>query len=189
MPDDVLDAIHARRSVGRVSPEPLPRETVEELLEAAVSAPNHHQTCPWRFIVLAGNARREVGEAHARAVARVRPDLTPETREQEASRFGRAPVVIACCVRPGEDPVEAREDRDAVAAAIQNMLLAAQARGLGGIWRTGTMADEPEVREALALGERDAIVGLVYLGRLPDGVVPRGPERAGAEGVTEWRGW
>lgn len=188
MPDDVLDVIHSRRSISRVGPEPLPREVVRELLDAAVTAPNHHLTGPWRFIVLAGDARRAVGEAHLRAVLCQRPDLPEQGREKEAARLERAPVVIACCVVPGEDPIEAREDRDAVAAAIQNLLLAANARGLGAMWRTGAMADEPEVRAELGLGERDAIVGFVYLGR-PLEAPTRAAPRPGAEAVTEWRGW
>lgn len=189
MPEDLLAAIHGRRSVGRVSPEPLPREVVAELLDAAVTAPNHHLTGPWRFIVLTGDARRAVGVAHARAVDRGRPGLPAQGREKEAARLERAPVVIACCVVSGEDPIEAREDRDAVAAAIQNLLLAAHARGLGAMWRTGAMVDEPEVRAELGLGERDAIVGFVYLGRLLETPTPGGAPRPGAEAVTDWRGW
>ena len=130
-----------------------------------------------------------MGEAHARAVARVRQGLTPEGRAKEAALLDRAPVVIACCVVPGEDPVRAREDRDAVAAAVQNLLLAAHARGLGAIWRTGTMADEPEVREELGLGARDAVVGLVYLGHPLPEAGAAAPSRTGAGAFTEWRGW
>src|SRR5690606_32835621 len=157
--------IHDRRSVGRVAPDPLPRELIEELLRAALAAPNHHLTHPWRFVVLAGDARREVGEAHARAVARAKPDHPPAGLEKEAARLERAPVVIACAVAGSDDPVQAREDRDAVAAGVQNLLLAAHARGLAAIWRTGVMADEPEVLEAVGLGPGDALVGMVYLGR------------------------
>ena len=80
-------------------------------------APNHHLTEPWRFVVLAGDARGAVGEAHARAVARLRPGLPEAGLAKEAARLRRAPVVIACVVRPSaDDPIAAREDRDAVAA-------------------------------------------------------------------------
>jgi nitroreductase len=185
----VLDAIHARRSVGRVAPDPVPREVVEELLGAAVRAPNHHLTAPWRFVVLAGAARRELGEAHARAVARERPDLPAEAFAKEAARLERAPVVIACCVVSDDDPVRAREDRDAVAAGVQNLLLAAHARGLGAMWRTGAMADEPEVREALGLGEHDAIVAFVYLGWPLEGAPARPTPRPPATECAVWRGW
>lgn len=187
--DAVLAAIHGRRSVGKVGPEPLPRAAVAELLEAAVAAPNHQLTAPWRFVVVTGGARDDLGDAHARAVVRERPDTASEALAKEAAKLRRAPVLIVAVVAPGEDPVQAREDRDAVAAAIQNMLLAAHARGLGAMWRTGVMADEPEMHEALGLAPREAIVGFVYLGRPlgpPDG---RGAPRRPAEDFTTWRGW
>jgi nitroreductase len=164
--DAVIRAILTRRSVGRVDPSPLPREAVEELLQAAASAPNHRLTSPWRFIVLTGPARGAINE-----------------------RLERAPVVIACCVAPGEDPVEAREDRDAVAAAVQNLLLAAQARGFSAMWRTGAMVDDPDVRAALGVSGRDAIVGFVYLGRPLAPPPTTGPPRRAVHELTTWRGW
>ena len=85
-------------------------------------------------------------------------------------------MVVAAIVLGADDPVQAREDRDAVAAAIENMLLAAHGTGLGAMWRTGAMVDEPEVREALGLGPGDAIVGFVYVGR-PAGPPPERPPR------------
>jgi nitroreductase len=187
--DAVVAAILSRRSVGRIAPDPIPRSQIEELLAAAIRAPNHHLTNPWWFVVIAGDARREIGEAHLRAEMRADPDLSAAAREKALTRLERAPVVIACCVRPGDEPVPAREDRDAVAAGIQNLLLAAGARGLGSMWRTGAMADEPEVRDALGLGARDAVVGFVYLGR-PRGDDPanRSP-RPPVEELSVWRGW
>jgi nitroreductase len=164
--DAVLRAIRSRRSVGKVSQEPLPRTLVEELIEAAASAPNHRLTAPWRFIVLAGDARRVVWE-----------------------RLERAPVVVACVVHPGDDPVEAREDRDAVAAAIENLLLAAHARGLGAMWRTGDAADDPGVIAALGLEDREAVVGFVYLGRPVAPPPEHRPPRRPVSELTTWRGW
>ena len=187
--DAIVANILARRSVGRIAADPVSREQVEELLRAAVRAPNHHLTSPWRFVVIAGEARREIGEAHLRARLRAEPDLSPAAREKEATRLERAPVVIACCVHPGEDPAEAREDRDAVAAGIQNLLLAARARGLATMWRTGAMADEPEVAEALGLGPRDAVVGFVYLGRPMSAGAEAASPRPEPETLTVWRGW
>jgi nitroreductase len=185
---DALRLILGRRSVGSLRPDPLPAAVVAELLEAATTAPNHHLTEPWRFVVLAGDARRAVGEAHARAVARARPDFPEAGLAKEAARLERAPVVVACAVRPSaDDPVTRREDRDAVAAAVENLLLAAHARGLGAMWRTGAMADEPEVRAALGLGESDEIVAFVYLGQPGEATAPE-RSRSGLGDVVVWRG-
>ena len=185
----VIAAIHARRSVSRVRPDPVPRDLVEELLAAAVRAPNHHLTGPWRFVVLAGDARRRIGEAHARALARAKPDLPVAALAKEAARLERAPVVIVCVVSSAsDDPVERREDRDAVAAGVQNLLLAAGARGLGAMWRTGGMAGEDEVRDELGLGPRDAVVSFVYLG-WPEETAAGPSARPGLQELVRWDGW
>ena len=174
----LLEAIASRRSVGRVLPDPVPREAVEALLEAAVSAPNHHLTAPWRFVVLAGDARREVGEAHARAVARAKPDLPPAGLAKEAARLERAPVVIAAIALGADDPVQAREDRDAVAAAIENMLLAAHGtRPRGNVAHRGHGRRARGARGAGArAGRRDRGV---RLRRAPRGAAARAPAAPG----------
>ena len=181
--------ISGRRSVPRVRPDAVPRHLVEELLSAAVTAPNHRLTRPWRFIVLGGRARRAVGEAHLRAALRETPDLAPERQEREASRLERAPVVIACVVRsaPDADDVMRREDRDAVAAAIQNLLLAADGSGLGAMWRTGVIVDEPEVHDALGLEPNDVIVAFVYVGWPAGDVPPRASGHDDLDGIVLWR--
>lgn len=187
---DAFDtAVRERRSIGRVSTDPLPRELVAELIDAAIQAPNHKLTHPWRFVVLAGDARREIGEAHARAVTRTKPDHPEAGLAKEAALLERAPVVIACCVAGAADPGQAREDRDTVAAGIQNLLLAAHVRGLAAIWRTGTMTSEPEVAEALGLAAGDAIVGLVYVGRPLADSSTITPGRPSVDELTVWRGW
>ncbi len=183
---DEMDLLLSRRSVARVSPDPIPRAVIEELLVAATHAPNHHLTAPWRFIVLTGAARRAIGEAHAAAVVRQRPDAGPDVIARASARLERAPVVIACIVHTDpEDVVRAREDRDAVATAIQNLLLAAHIRGLAGMWRTGAMVDEPEVRAALGLTHTDTIVAFVYLGHAA--VAPPERDRQPVASVVEWR--
>ena len=184
---DALLAIHTRRSVGRLPDGAVSRDEIEGVLRAALCAPNHHLTSPWRFVVLQGGARRALGEVHARAVTAHRPDLPAEAFAKEAARLERAPVVIACIVRPSaDDEVTRREDRDAVAAAVQNLLLAAHARGLAAMWRTGAMVDEPAVRDNLGCGARDAVVGFVYLGR-SDGVSKDPTARPPLDDVVVWR--
>ncbi len=181
------EVITSRRSVGKVHSDPVGAQTLRELLELATWAPNHHLTEPWRFIVLTGDARRSLGTAHARAYARTHTTATSETIAREAARLERAPAVIVAVVHPSaNDPVTRREDRDAVAAAVQNLLLAAHARGLGAIWRTGTMAHEHEVRDALGLDEPDEIVAFIYVGVPAVGTPAR--RRRTVDEVTEWRG-
>ena len=161
----LLDLIGSRRSVGGVSIQPVARGDVELVLRAGLAAPNHNTTRPWRFIVLAGPARGELSH-----------------------RLERAPVVIACVVCGSDGgPVQAREDRDAVAAAIQNMLLAAHALGLASIWRTGEIVDDPMVASSLGLAEDDRIVGFVYLGHPLGPASPRIITGDDLSEAVEWR--
>src|SRR5207244_3779397 len=108
-------------------------------------APNHRLTEPWRFVVFAGDARLELGEAMARVQAANSDTLpTPGDLERTRAKPLRAPVVIAVAVEPSPGPrVVEMEEVAAGAAAVQNMLLAAHALGLGAIWRTGDAAYDP----------------------------------------------
>ncbi|MCC6831637.1 MAG: nitroreductase [Thermoleophilia bacterium] len=186
---NVADAIRGRRSVGRVRQDGISRERILRMVEAATWAPNHKVTEPWRFVVIAGDARDALGEAHADAVARANGSpLSPEARSGAVALTRRAPVIIVCiCTPSSDDPVVRREDRDAVSAAVQNLGLAAHADGLGTIWRTGLFVDEDEVRAHLGCAPADEIVGFVYVGEPEE--APAAPPRRPAEEVTEWRGW
>ena len=187
--DAVLDAIRSRRSVGKVGPERPPRETIERVLEAATWAPNHHLTQPWRFVVLAGEARRRLGETIARAT--LGEPTTEEERaafERAAAKPLRAPVVIAVAVEPaGSGKIPEIEEVAAGAAAVQNLLLAAHALGLAAIWRTGGGCYQAAVKEHLGFGPASHLIGLVYLGYpVAD---PPVRERIPADSLTVWRGW
>lgn len=174
----ILTAIRERRSVKRVRPDPVPRELIERVLEAAVWAPNHHLTQPWRFFVLTGAARLALGDVLARD-----PALSPDKREVIRQKPLRAPVVVAVAVEP--DPNRPLLDEIAAgAAAIQNMLLAAHALGLGAIWRTGRAIDDPAVKAFFGLSDRAVLLGFVYLG-FP-AAVPEPPARRPASDCTVW---
>lgn len=166
---DVLEAIHSRRSVGRMMQEEPPRELIEKLLDAAVQAPNHHVTLPWRFFVMTGEARNRFGEAVAESLRPKLADLDEEKREailaDERRKPLRSPVLIAVGVR--HDPeIKATpvEDLQACSAAIQNLLLAAEALGLAAIWRTGSGAYSDHVKAHFGLAPEDEIAGFVYVG-------------------------
>ncbi|MGN6700275.1 MAG: nitroreductase family protein, partial [Thermomicrobiales bacterium] len=100
---DVLTALRERRSSGRVQQTPVPRATIEQLLEAAIWAPNHRLTEPWRFVVLTGDARQELGAVMA-AQQRAANGAVP-TEEQLArirAKPLRAPVIIAVAAEPAQ---------------------------------------------------------------------------------------
>jgi nitroreductase len=183
---DVMEALRMRRSNGKLSGD-VSNEDVRALIEAALWAPNHRLTEPWSFTVLRGAARERVGAAWA-AILRNETRLEGEAREalleREAGKLQRAPVLIVVSVRTDSDPVVATEDFAAGAAAVQNLLLAAHARGFGAIWRTGEMAHRKEINAALGLDQGDRIVAIVYLGQAAADPPPARPRQL--ESVVRW---
>jgi len=182
---DIFYAINQRRSIDKVKAEPVEREVIEKLLSAAVQAPNHHRVRPWRFIVLQGKARERLGELLVQGKLRETPDAPTAVLDVERAKPLRAPVVIAVGVEAPQGPkVIEIENVCAAAAAVQNLLLAAQALGLGAFWRTGPAAYDPLVKAFLGLSPQQHLIGFIYLGYPESEVPPR--ERPSFEDRTTW---
>lgn len=162
---DVFEAIHSRRSQGKVKADPLPREMIEKLLEAAVQAPNHYKVRPWRFVVLTGEGLHKLGEVMAASQQERHPEFAAAVFNKTRLLPRRAPVVIAAGAdKPSEAKVLEVENVCATAAAVQNLLLAAHALGLGAKWRTGEWAQDAKVKEFLGFAPDQHIVGFIYIG-------------------------
>ena len=167
---EVNRAIETRRSVGRVKPDPVPRQLVEAILESGVHAPNHRITEPWRFHAFVRKGRGELARARAE-LARILVEAEGEEEEYAAGRISRerkktfrAPVIIAVISKGGNDEVETLENYAACSAAVQNMQLTAHSLGLAAIWRTGPAAYHPYMRDFFDLEENDKIVAYLYVG-------------------------
>lgn len=166
----------ARRSSLRVDPDrPVPVELLERLCRIATWAPNHKRTEPWRFVLVTGEGRARLGAAFEQG-QRERGVTDPAALEKARTKYLRAPAVVVAIAEPHPDPVLHAEHRDAVAAAVQTLLLAATAAGLASFWSTGAAATDHRVADVCGLADGETIVGLVYLG-WPVGAVPV-PERA-----------
>ncbi len=154
--------------------------TLRVLVDAAVRAPNHKRTRPWRFTIVRDAARVRLGALWAQIVAD-ETSLEGTLREalliREAQKPLRAPAIVVASTRTSDDPVVACEDYAATAAAVENMLLAAYALGLGAIWRTGEMAHRDAINAFLGLAASDRIVAFVYVGE-PGAAAPQAPEAA-----------
>ena len=182
---DAFDAIYTRQSIAKVRPEPVPRELVEKLLAAAVQAPNHHKVRPWRFVVLTGAARERLGETMADALHKRKPDADDESLARERRKPMRAPVLIAVGVdKPSIAKAVQIENVCAAAAAVQNMLLAAHALGLGAMWRTGDAAYDPHVKAFLGFEPEQHLIGFIYVGYPESELAP--PSRPSYEDRTVW---
>lgn len=189
---DVLEAIRDRRTAGKMRPDLPPREAIEELLEAASWAPNHHLNEPWRFFVLAGEAREAFGRAMAEDAIRELPDpndrKAQKLTDSQIKKATRSPVIIAVACEPPSGPkIVDVEDVCAVACAIQNLMLAAHARGLATKWSTGGAARSDHLKSFFGLTPAHQILGYVYLGYAEE--ERRAPERTEHAEKTTWLGW
>lgn len=182
---DTLEAIFTRYSCDTVKSDPVPRELLEKLLAAAVQAPNHYRVRPWRFVVLQGKARERLGDLFVELFLEQHPDALQTTIDKERAKPLRAPVVIAVGIEPPTDPRAIEiENVCAAAAAVQNLLLAAHALGLGAKWRTGSPASEPRVKKFLGLHPDQDLIAFIYIG-LPAANIPS-INRPSFEDRTTW---
>jgi nitroreductase len=158
----VEDAIRTRRTHKAFAPEPVPRELLDELLELARWAPNHHLTNPWRFRVLGPEA-----------LAALKDAAGPEA----GAKLDRAPTLVAAtAIRTADDLAQDEEDLCATACATYAVLLAAHGRGLAGYWRTPGVLRTAEGHAALGIPDDERFVALIHLGWPRQDKEP--PERA-----------
>lgn len=171
---NALHAIFSRRSIGRLAHPAPTGEHLTTILQAAAAAPDHGALRPFRFTVLDGDAQDAFGvvleEAYLARCSESGREPELAKADKERTKLGRAPtVVIVSAVDQEDAKVPFVEQRDAAVAAAQNALIAATALGYGSMWRTGAPVDDPRVKAALRLREKDAIVGFLYLGSITPG--------------------
>jgi nitroreductase len=183
---DVFEAMAVRHSVKRFSERPIERAEIERLLEAAVHAPNHRMTQPWRFSVLGPESRRAYGGAlGVRKARKVEdPEAAAAVRRKVADEHAALPAMIAVAVRLADDAETREEDYAAAFMAIENLCLGAVALGLGTHLKTGAVMDDPAARAAAGVEEGERLVAIVNLGEPAESGAPK-PRAAAAE-RTRW---
>ncbi|GCF06663.1 nitroreductase family protein [Dictyobacter arantiisoli] len=188
----ISEIIKQRRSIGKMTDQVPTRAQIELILEAATHAPNHHKAEPWKFFVLAGEARRELGSVMAQTlIARQKlkgQEVPQAVIEKEQQKPMRSPIIIAVAAEhPTQNNVLQIENIEATAAAVQNMLLVAAELGLAAIWRTGDAAFDPAVKQWFGLVPEDEIVAFFYLGYPASQPMEREPLAAASK--TTWLGF
>jgi len=181
---NLFTAIDTRSSaIKLVAPGPS-REHLERILLAGTRAPDHGKLAPWRFVVLEGAARAQLGNAMAEMLRATQPSASESQLATEREKPLRAPTIVAVAAHLTRGhKVPEHEQIHAVAAAVQNMFLTAHALGYGVMWKTGAAARDNNVKQALGFDGDDEIVAFLYLGA---NAVP-GPVRAGSlDGKVRW---
>jgi len=157
------DIIRARRTSMLVDKErPVPNELIEELCELASWAPNHKRTWPWRFAAITGPAQLRFGDTVAEAMAAFGDE--PAKVDKARTKYARTPAVVVVGSTAGDSELRAAENRDATAAAIQNFMLAATARGLATYWGSCPKGANDPVAQFCGFEPDTAVVCIMYLG-------------------------
>jgi nitroreductase len=155
-------------------------DIIDQLCDLASWAPSHKRTWPWRFASFTGDGRSRLGDTMAADMADA--DFGDDAkRTKTQGKYLRAPAVVVVGGEPPPNEKLHHENRDAGAAAIQNLLLGATALGLASFWSTPALTRPPKVLNLCGFGPDDRIVGAVYLG-WPGGTCPV-PERDPVEVV------
>jgi F420 biosynthesis protein FbiB-like protein len=182
---DLHDFLRTRRSIRRFKPDPVPDSVIQTILSTATFAPSAHNRQPWRFVVLTSPA---VKEKLARAMAAdfehdlARDGLSPEKIQvqikRSKDRITSAPVAILLCLNMSEMdsyPDEKRQHAErmmavqSAAAAGLQLLLAAHAEGLGGVWACWPLFAQETIQRTLGLSLTWEPQGMFFIG-YPDNV-------------------
>ncbi len=167
--EQLINWINSRRSVGNLN-IPAPTHTqIKAAVECAVTAPDHKKLQPWRFIVIEGNARHELGRAFLAAAeaqaAAQGESLDEKTRTKTYNMPLRAPTIITVVTdMKCHQKVPPFEQLLSTGAAVQNLILALKAQGYSTVWRTGLLCNEPAVKDYFKVGVDDYIAAFVYTG-------------------------
>jgi nitroreductase len=180
MPDlDVFEAMQTARAVRRLRTDPVPDDLLRKVLTAATWAPNGGNAQPWRFLAVRDAAlRRELGRMYLglwnsfrdaysakrlgslEGDARAKAQRMLDSADHLANHFHEAPVIVVPCVEIAHLAItDAALDRPSLVGgatiypAVENLLLACRAVGLGVTLTTILCAKEPEVRALLSVPE------------------------------------
>ncbi len=141
--------------------------SVQQLLELADWAPTHGRTEPWRFLVYTGDGLKNFCQQHADLYqANTDEDKFTTAKYQGIIQNGEktSHLILVYMKRQATQKIPLVEEIAATAAAIEHILLGAQALGIASLWSTGGMAHHESMKKMLGLADDDLVMGLLYLG-------------------------
>lgn len=162
-PDELEALIAARRSSMLIdATREIDPVVVDRIINAAQWAPNHKRTWPLRIAIITGNSRSTLGNTIADAMAIHGDDEMKVTKTR--GKFMRSPVVLVIAATEGATSNETEENKYAVAAGIQNMLLMAESFGLAALWGSPAKGANDAITTLCSMKLTDHVMGMVYLG-------------------------
>jgi nitroreductase len=185
---DALHLLKTRKSIASTFlGEPGPRDAeLSEMLSIAAHVPDHGKLAPWRFIVIAGEARKAAADILMPIYRARNPDAPAAKVEEEQARLTRPPLIVVV-VSTAAPHVKIPEWEQVLSAgnAAMSLVFAAHAFGYAAHWTTGFIAYEPEARRALGLSDSERVVGVIHIGTPTAPPVER-PRPDLARVVTRW---
>lgn len=188
---EALTLLETRRSVGAAglqAPGPDADQT-QRLLAIAARVPDHGMLAPWRFILVEGAARAEIGARLAQAYRENNTHMPEEKREKFAAIMGRlfpAPLAVVVVSRlVAGSAIPAFEQELSAGAVCMNLLTGAAAMGFDGIWVTGWAATHNAALAILGVGEGERVAGILHIGTAKDAPADR-PRPDVAALTTHW---
>ncbi len=163
---EFFDVLNRRRSVRSYKPDVPERELILKALDAANRAPSAGNKKPWEVVVAGGENVRKVGESLKGVLEQVYTGTDEKAMafKRFAADFGGAPYLIVMLSEQTGDPRYKQAYLESVSAAMQNLLLAAAALGLGTCWMTGPLMDEQGLRRILDIEANKDIVAVTPIG-------------------------
>ncbi|WP_437919154.1 nitroreductase family protein [Sphingobacterium sp. LRF_L2] len=187
MTNEVLKAIHYRRTVNQNSftDQDIAKEDIVKILEAAIAAPTHKRTQPWRFVVFQHDGLNRLGAELGRIYKETTAaEKYSEAVEQNMSKKATSSNVAIAIVVNYTGELPEWEELAATACAVQNMWLAAHSLQIGGYWASPGLINH--LGNFLGLEENQKCVGIFYLGH--HNSEPREPVRLPLEDNVRWEG-
>lgn len=188
---DALEAIRNRRTAHAYEPSTISDTDLREALEAALLAPNHKLTFPWKFIVVGPEGRQALKEQKKQEALAKRANPPTESEkammaERLQERMLNPAALVAFCCAKHDDDFRQREDYATVACGIQNFSIALAAKGFQSKWGTGRVSRSAETYELLKVNPDEyEIVGFLWVGHIK-GELPE-QRRPNLDDVLEFR--
>jgi nitroreductase len=184
---DILNTIiKRRRSIFPISytKQEIPVEVISQILESANYAPTHKLTEPWRFVVFRNEGKWKLGEQLARLYKENTPAASFLQKKYDSitEKVRQSSCVIAINAQLNPDKLPAWEEIAALACAVQNMALTAEALNVGAYWSSPEMISY--LGDFLQLGENEKCFGLFYMGYHNEEVRPA--KRTPIENKVRW---
>ncbi|MEM3641100.1 MAG: nitroreductase family protein [Candidatus Bathyarchaeia archaeon] len=200
---NIYSALRNRRSIRKYLQKDIPKSVLKRVLDAARWAPSAHNTQPWRFIIINDSTvKMNLAEAMASEWNKdlIKNGFSPDERENlvraSVKTFTNSPaLIVACLTMENMDkyPDKRRQNAEylmgvqSVAAAIQNLLLAAHAEGLGACWFCAPLFCQHTVKEVLKLPENIEPQALITIGYPAE--TPKTPRRKPLKSILHVNYW